>query len=161
MNHAVSSIALAGMMSLSLISAADAQSHAGHAGGHAMVLPSELKWADVPSLPPGAQIAIMQGPMNEAKPFTARLKFPANYKIPAHSHPAIEHITVLSGTFHMGTGDKLDATKTRALTAGSIAIMQPGTNHFAWTAEETIVQLHGVGPWGVTYVNPAEDPRKK
>lgn len=162
MNRAVSSIALAGVMSLALASAAGAQSHAqGHAGEHTMVLPSELKWADVPSLPPGAQIAIMQGPMNEAKPFTARLKFPANYKIPAHSHPAIEHVTVLSGTFHMGTGDKLDPAKTRALTAGSIAIMQPGTNHFAWTAEETIVQLHGVGPWGVTYVNPADDPRKK
>ena len=132
-----------------------------HAGGHSMVTPSELKWAPVPSLPAGAQIAIIQGPMNEAKPFTVRLKLPANYRIPAHSHPAIEHVTVISGKFNMGTGDKLDDSKTTALLPGSVAIMQIGTNHFAWTSEETIVQLHGVGPWDVKYVNPADDPRKK
>ncbi len=128
---------------------------------HTMVVPSELKWAPVPSLPPGAQIAVIQGPMNQALPFTVRLKFPADYKIPAHSHPAIEHVTVISGTFNMGTGDKLDQAKTMALPPGGVAIMQAKTNHFAWTKEETIVQLHGVGPWEVTYVNPADDPRKK
>jgi quercetin dioxygenase-like cupin family protein len=128
---------------------------------HTMVMPSELKWAPVPSLPPGAQIAVIEGPMNAATPFTVRLKFPADYKIPAHSHPAIEHVTVISGTFNMGTGDKLDPTKTMALPPGSVAIMQPNTNHFGWTKDETIVQLHGVGPWGVTYVNPADDPMKK
>lgn len=128
---------------------------------HTMVVPSELKWGPVPSLPPGAEIAVIQGPMNTATPFTVRLKFPADYKIPAHSHPAIEHVTVLSGTFNMGTGDKLDPAQTMALPPGGMAIMQPGTNHFAWTKEETIVQLHGVGPWAVNYVNPADDPRKK
>jgi hypothetical protein len=61
----------------------------------------------------------------------------------------------------MGAGDKLDTTKTKALTQGAFAIMQPGTRHFAWTAEETIVQIHSVGPWGITYVDPADDPRKK
>jgi len=132
----------------------------GHAD-HIMVSPKDLKWADVPSLPPGAKIAVIEGPMNEAKPFTVRLKFPANYNIPAHSHPAIEHVTVISGTFNMGTGDKLDEKKTKALSRGSVAIMPPKTNHFGWTKTETIVQLHGVGPWGVTYVNPADDPRKK
>lgn len=128
---------------------------------HTMVVPSELKWGPVPSLPPGAEIAVIQGPMNTATPFTVRLRFPADYKIPAHSHPAIEHVTVLSGTFNMGTGDKLDQTKTMALPVGGMAIMQPGTNHFAWTKEATVVQLHGVGPWAVNYVNPADDPRKK
>ena len=132
-----------------------------HAGGHSMVNPSDLKWAPVPSLPAGAQIAIIQGPMNEAKPFTIRLKLPANYRIPAHSHPAIEHVTVISGKFNMGTGDTLDDSKTTALLPGSVAIMQIGTNHFAWTSEETVVQLHGIGPWDVKYVNPADDPRKK
>jgi quercetin dioxygenase-like cupin family protein len=114
----------------------------------------------VPSLPPGAKIAVIQGPMNEEKPFTVRLKFPANYAIPAHSHPGLEHVTVLSGTFHMGTGDKLDAKQAKALPPGSVAIMQPKTNHFALTKAETVVQLHGMGPWGVNYVNPADDPRK-
>jgi quercetin dioxygenase-like cupin family protein len=128
---------------------------------HVMVTPDELKWADVPSLPPGAKIAVIEGPMTEAVPFTIRLKFPANYKIPAHWHPAIEHVTVISGAFNMGTGDKLDMSKSKALSAGSVAIMQPKTRHFGWTKEETIVQVHGVGPWGLTYVNPEDDPRKK
>jgi len=128
---------------------------------HTMMTPTDLKWAEVPSLPPGAKIAVIEGPLTEAVPFTFRLKCPADYKIPAHWHPAIEHVTVISGTFNMGTGDKLDAAKTKPLSAGSVAIMQPKTNHFAWTKEETIVQVHGVGPWAITYVNPADDPRKK
>ena len=90
---------------------------------HIMVAPKDLTWADVPSLPPGAKIAVIEGPMNEAKPFTVRLKFPANYKIPAHSHPAIEHVTVITGTFNMGTGDKLDPKQTKAMSAGSVAIV--------------------------------------
>jgi len=132
---------------------------AGH--NHLMVTPDDLKWADIPSLPPGAKIAVIEGPMNEAVPFTFRLKFPANYEIPAHWHPAVEHVTVISGAFNMGTGEKLDKSNSKSLAAGSVAIMQPKTPHFGWTTAETIVQVHGVGPWGVTYVNPADDPRKK
>jgi quercetin dioxygenase-like cupin family protein len=128
---------------------------------HRMITSSDLKWADVPSLPPGAKIAVIEGPMTEAVPFTIRLKFPADYSIPAHSHPAVERVTVLSGTFHMGTGDKLDAQKTMPLSPGDMMIMQPKTNHFAWNKDEVVVQLNGMGPWGVTYVNPADDPRKK
>lgn len=128
---------------------------------HLMLMPADLKWADVPALPPGAKVAMIEGPLNEAVPFTVRIKLPANYKVPAHWHPAIEHVTVISGTFNMGTGDVLDKKKTKALKAGSIAIMQPKTNHFAWTGKETIIQIHGVGPWGINYVNPADDPRKK
>jgi hypothetical protein len=113
-------------------------------GAHMMATPDELKWTDIPSLPAGAMFAVIKGPLNEAVPFTFRLKFPANYQIPAHWHPAIEPVTVISGTFHMGTGDKLDPTHTKALSPGSAAIMQPKTNHFAWTNEETVVQVHGV-----------------
>ena len=79
--------------------------------GHRMVTADELKWSDVPSLPPGAKIAVIEGPLNEAVPFTFRLKLPANYQIPAHWHPAVERVTVLSGAFHMGIGDKLDTQK--------------------------------------------------
>lgn len=138
------------------VSTAWAQSSA-----HMMATPDELKWTDIPSLPAAAKMAAIEGPLNEAVPFTFRLKFPANYQIPAHWHPAIEHVTVISGTFHMGTGDKLDQSNTKALSAGGVAIMQPKTNHYAWTNGETVVQVHGVGPWAITYVNPADDPRKK
>lgn len=128
---------------------------------HLMVIPDELKWEDVPSVPPGAKVAVIEGPLNESVPITLRLKFPANYELPAHWHPGIEHVTVISGTFNMGTGDKLDRSKTKPLSAGSVAIMQPRTNHFALTKEDTIVQIHGVGPWAINYVNPADDPIKK
>lgn len=129
---------------------------------HVMVTPGDVKWAEgPPSLPPGSQAAVVEG--NPANPglFTMRLKLPANYKIPAHWHPADEHVTVIAGTFYMGMGDKLDESKGKALTAGSFAVMPTKTNHFAFTKAETILQLHGIGPWGITYVNPADDPRKK
>ena len=138
------------------------QTQAQHAGGdHQMTTPTELKWAPSPALPAGAQIAVIQGPLNGAVPFIARVKFPANAKVGAHWHSAIEHVTVLSGVMNMGAGDKLDTSKTRAFGPGSVTIMQPGTRHFAWFGEETVIQLHGVGPWTVTYVDPADDPRKK
>ncbi len=132
----------------------------GQISGHRMVLPNDLKWSDVPSLPPGAKIAVIEGPMSEPVPFTIRLKFPANYRLPAHWHPAVERVTVLSGTFYMGTGDKLDIEKSMAVPTGGLMIMQPKHQHFAWTKDEVIVQLNGTGPWGITYVNPADDPRK-
>ncbi len=128
---------------------------------HTMVTPAELRWTEVASLPAGAKLAVIEGPLTEAVPLTFRLKLPADYRLPAHWHPGIEHVTVIAGTFNMGVGDKLDMSKTKPLTAGSVAIMQPKTVHYAWTREETIVQVHGIGPWGITYVNPADDPRKK
>lgn len=134
---------------------------AGADSGHKMVMAKDLQWADVPSLPPGAKAALIEGPMTEAVPFTVRLKFPANYRIPAHMHPEVERVTVLSGVFHMGLGPKLDSSKTMALGPGDMMIMVANTQHFAWTQEETVVQLHGKGPWGISYVNPADDPRKK
>jgi len=148
------------MMLIALVTLAPT---AGFAQGHdhTMVTPEDLKWSDVPSLPPGAKVAVIEGPMNEAKPFMIRLRLPANYKIPAHFHSGIEHVTVMSGTFNLGMGEKADHHATRALGAGSVAIMQVGMRHFAWTKDETVVQVHGVGPWTVTYVNPEDDPRKK
>jgi quercetin dioxygenase-like cupin family protein len=133
----------------------------GQPGTHVMITPDELKWTDVPSLPAGAKVAVIEGPISEAVPFTFRLKFPANYQIPAHWHPAIEHVTVISGVLNMGMGDKLNRSGTKALSAGSAAIMPPKSNHFVWNDGETVVQIHGVGPWAINYINPADDPRKK
>jgi quercetin dioxygenase-like cupin family protein len=130
--------------------------------GHAMVAPTDLKWTDVPSLPPGAKIAVLEGPMNKAVPFTARLRMPANYRIPAHWHPAVEHVTVLSGALYLGAGETLDLAKGMALRAGGFAVMPAKAPHYAYTTNEAVeIQLHGVGPWGVTYLNPADDPRAK
>lgn len=155
-NVTIASLSLAVIMGILSFAAVGAEQDT-----HKMVTPDELEWTDIASLPPGAKLAVIEGPVTEAVPFTFRLRLPADYKIPAHWHPAIEHVTVISGTFNMGVGDKLDPSQTRALVPGSVAIMQPHTNHFAWTQEETVIQVHGVGPWGINYVNPDDDPRKK
>jgi hypothetical protein len=133
----------------------------GQTTAHKMVMPDDFKWTDVPSLPSGAKMALLDGRLDVAAPFTFRARLPANYEIPAHWHPAIEHVTVISGTFNMGVGDRFDKAKSKPLSAGSFAIMPAKTNHFAWTDRETVIQVHGVGPWGIHYVNSADDLRKK
>ena len=89
-----------------------AQGGAHTEGSHRMFSPGDLKWSDVSSLPPGAKLAVIEGPLNEAVPFTFRLRFPAHYQVPAHWHPAVERVTVTSGTINMGIGDKFDRQKT-------------------------------------------------
>jgi quercetin dioxygenase-like cupin family protein len=126
---------------------------------HVTLSPDGLKWTDSAALP-GAKIAVLEGPLSEAVPFTFRTKFPPDFKVPAHWHPVLEHVTVISGTFNLGLGDKLDIDKTTALKPGSFVMNQPKTAHFAWTNDETIIQVHGIGPWGFTFVNPDDDPRK-
>jgi quercetin dioxygenase-like cupin family protein len=138
---------------------AAAQQPAGH-GGHVVLQPHQLTWNDVASLP-GVKIAVIEGPLDQAVPIMFRLKFPPNYRVMPHRHPGIEHITIISGALNIGMGDTFDQAKTHALTPGSVAIMPPGTAHYVWTAEETIGQVHSTGPWSVTYVNPADDPRNR
>jgi hypothetical protein len=128
---------------------------------HRLVPLGDLKWGDVPSLPPGAKLAVIEGPMNQAVPFTVRLSFPANYRIPPHWHPAVERVTVLSGEFFMGTGEKPEAERSSGLKPGGVMIMPAKMPHHAWTKEATVVQLHGTGPWGITYLDPNDDPRRK
>lgn len=122
--------------------------------------PGQLQWqAGPPSLPPGAQIVVLEGTPTQAVPLTMRLKFPAGYAIPPHTHPVLEHVTILSGRFSIAMGDVLDRSKGTALGPGSFFVVPAGMRHYAWTTAETIIQLHSVGPWGITYVNPADDPR--
>lgn len=132
-------------------------------GAHTMFRPTELTWKPgPPSLPPGPKVAILEGDPAQPGPFTLRLQLPAQYKVPPHWHPVIEHVTVISGVFHMGRGPAFDTAKGMSLPVGSMAIMAVGTRHFAWTeAEGAVIQLHGMGPWGINYVNPADDPRNK
>jgi quercetin dioxygenase-like cupin family protein len=157
MKHVGAATALLGALCLFLIPQAYAQGP----GTHSMATPDQLQWKDLPALGAGVKLALIEGPMNEAVPFTVRIKFPAGVKVPAHWHPGIEHVTVMSGAFNIGIGDKFDESKVMRLPPGSITIMQPKTTHFALFNEETILQVHGVGPWEVNYVNPADDPRKK
>jgi hypothetical protein len=124
------------------------------------VTAKSLKWNDTPLIP-GGKVAVIEGPLDTATPFTIRILIPANGRIAPHYHTAIEHVTVISGTFNVGHGEKFDKAKTTPLAAGDVAIMQAKTPHFVWVDKETIVQVHGVGPWTVTFVDPKDDPRKK
>jgi hypothetical protein len=120
--------------------------------------PDELTWtAGPPMLPPGAMMSVIEGSVSRPGPFTVRLKFPANYRIPPHWHPVRVTVTVISGSFNMGFGDELDLGKGKMLPAGSIFEMPATIHHFGWTTEETIIQEHGIGPLRVNYLKPAHD----
>lgn len=118
------------------------------------------KWGPAPPmLPPGAEIAVLEGNPMAAAPYTVRLKFPANYDVPAHWHPTDENVTVVTGTFYMGMGDKLDRNAGQPLEVGGFAQAAARVNHYAYTKAPVTIVLHGVGPVEFNYVNPADDPR--
>lgn len=129
---------------------------------HFMITPADINWVDAPTLlPAGAKVAVLEGDLTKSDPFTMRIKFPAGYRIPPHWHPAVEHATVISGVLNIEIGDKFDPVKGKELPAGSFSMIPAKTNHFAWVKEETVIQVHGIGPWGINYANPSEDPRNK
>jgi quercetin dioxygenase-like cupin family protein len=134
------------------------------AQGHAHVIqtPAEAAWGPAPPLiPVGAQIAVLSGDPGKPAPYAVRLKFPANYAIPAHSHPTDENVVVTTGALTLGMGNKLarGAVSNKTLAAGGYALMPANMNHFAYTTSETTIVLYGVGPVEFKYVNPADDPR--
>jgi hypothetical protein len=132
------------------------------AAEHRYFTPAEFKWTDAPpSLPKGAKVAVLEGDLASPGPFTMRIMLPAGYKIMPHFHPGVEHVTVLAGSFFMALGDTWDESKGHELTGGSFGYMAPGTKHYAWTKKPATIQVHGVGPWGITYVNPTDDPRNQ
>jgi quercetin dioxygenase-like cupin family protein len=128
-----------------------------------MLTPEDIKWGKCPPvLPAGASCAVIEGAL--AAPdalFAYRLKMPDNYRVPPHFHPADEHLVVISGTFNLGHGGKLNLDASRPMTAGSFIVLPKGMHHFAWTKGETIVQVYAIGPWGLTYVDTRDDPRNQ
>ncbi|HEX9943516.1 MAG TPA: cupin domain-containing protein [Thermoanaerobaculia bacterium] len=129
---------------------------------HGVFPPDAVKWQNGPgSLAPGAKFAVLEGDPSKEGLFTMRLWLPNGFQIKPHWHPAVEHITVVSGTFHVGLGDAFDTAKGTTLPTGTFAYLGPKMHHFAWAEGDTVLQLHGVGPWQINYLNPADDPRKK
>lgn len=127
---------------------------------HVMASLADAKWGPAPPmLPNGAQIAVLAGDPGKPAPYTVRLKFPANYAIPAHSHPTDENVVVVSGALFMGLGDTLRKTDGMPVGVGGYALAPASVNHFAFTKAETTIVLYGIGPVEFKYVNPADDPR--
>jgi quercetin dioxygenase-like cupin family protein len=129
---------------------------------HHTVVPADtVKWGPAPpSLPPGAQAAVLLGSPAKEGPFVLRLKFPAGFTVPPHRHSKDEFVTVISGGFAVAAGEKLDP-EAKALPPGSFVHLPAGMPHFATAVGETVVQINGVGPFDVVYVNAKDDPRKK
>jgi hypothetical protein len=125
--------------------------------------PAQIKWGPAPPVvPAGAQFVVLEGdPMASSGDFTIRLKMPAGYKIAPHWHPKRENVTVISGSFKVGMGDKFDAAKMTAYPAGSFAYLDPDMHHYAQAVGPTVVQVHGASPFQFNYVNPDDDPSKK
>ena len=162
-SFAVLTVASLGLAQANQYRTSNASAMAGKAAqDHPMVTPSEMKWGPAPpSLPMGAQIAVLDGdPSKSGRPFTIRLKTPDGYKIPPHWHPTDENIVVLEGALVMGMGEKVDQASTKELGPGAFARFPKKTAHYGWSKGETITQVYGIGPFEITYVNPADDPRK-
>ena len=135
-----------------------------HADGddHVIVTPDKIKWGPAPpALPAGAEVAVLSGNPKKSGLYTMRVKLPDGYKVPPHWHPVDENVTVLKGTFNVGRGEKFDQDATQELPPGSYVHMPKTMRHFAWAKGETIIQVHGIGPFEINYVNPADDPRPK
>ncbi len=128
---------------------------------HGIFAPGDIKWVDAaPSLPSGAKMAVLKGDPSKEDIFVLRLKLPAGFRIMPHWHPAYENMTVISGEANIGLGDVFDKTKGVKIPAGGFGYITPQMHHFFWVDGETVIQVHGVGPWQRYFLNPDDDPRR-
>jgi quercetin dioxygenase-like cupin family protein len=132
------------------------------AADYTAVMSPDIKWTDAPSIGPGAKTAVIDGDPKSSGPFVMRLKVPPKTRIKVHTHPADENVTILSGTLYFSPGDKFDTKAAKAFGPGSYFSIGKGKPMFAYTTDkEAIAQLHGTGPWGITYLESAGAPEKK
>ena len=145
-----------------LASAGAAWAQAPAAGpAHTVVTAATLQWGPgPPALPKGVMVAVLSGDPGQPGPYVLRAKMPAGYVIKPHWHPTDENLTVLSGEIRAGMGDTLDEKSMDTMTAGSFARMPATMRHSVVVKTDTILQVHGTGPFVLTYVNPADDPRQ-
>jgi hypothetical protein len=127
---------------------------------HGVFAPADIQWVEAaPILPPGAKMAVLKGDPSKEGIFVLRLKVPTDYRIMPHWHPAFENVTVISGEANIGMGDVFDKSKGVKIPAGGFGYLAPQMHHYFWSNGETIIQLHGMGPWQLYYLNPNDDPR--
>ena len=128
-----------------------------------LVKPEALTWKDNPNIPKGAQVAVLLGdPTKAGEVVVQRVKLPANYQVPPHTHPYAENVTVISGRVGLGMGEKFDAKAGDMMATGAFFSQPAKHAHYVWTGNEgAILQVQFTGPGGIDYINPADDPRKK
>ena len=139
---------------------ATAQSAPRAANASSAAARGDLQWGPAPAVfPPGAELAVLQGDPSKAEPFTVRLRLPNGYKIPPHTHPTAENVTVLSGTFLAGMGTTFNQSDMQALGQDAFVSIPADHAHYAMARGLTVVQVHAIGPFTLTYVNPADAPK--
>lgn len=144
-------------LSMATSTAASAESHK----AHHVIDPAAIEWKAGPATLPGGKMAVLYGDPTKPELFVMRLWLPANFRIAPHTHPRPELLTVISGSMLLGMGTTADQAKARKVGAGAFSSMAPDTPHFGFTDEEAVIQISTVGPWTISYVNPADDPRSK
>lgn len=155
----LSALSLVAFAAVVLADDAAAPPAAAPASQHVAVSPADLKWGDPPPVfEKGASFTVVSGNPMEAGPYVVRLKMPAGYKVMPHWHPADENVTVISGTFEIGMGEKFDKATMKALPAGGFVLLPAEMRHYAMAKTPVVVQVHGMGPFKLTYVNPSDDP---
>lgn len=150
----VAATALAG-----LIIGSPAYAQAPATAAHQFVVADGLTWGDFapPGFPSGAKIAVIHGDPASDGPYTVRISLPGGYVIPAHYHGGDETLTVLSGTFRLAMGDTRDEARLRSFRAGDVLFLPAGHTHFGGAKGPTLVQLHGIGPFTTTVVEPVDE----
>jgi quercetin dioxygenase-like cupin family protein len=127
---------------------------------HKVIKPADLKWDEAPpGLPPGGKMAVLNGDPAQPGAFTVRLKAPAGYKVLPHTHPTAERLTVISGSFRIGMGEKFDEASMQEMGPGSYIVLPAGMAHYAKGTKQSVLQIDSEGPFQINYVNPSDDPR--
>ena len=125
-----------------------------------VILPEQIEWRAFPTFPPSARLAILIGDPSQPGPYTIRVKVPGGVKLMAHRHPEDRVYTVISGVFYIGLGERFDADKLQAYPPGSVIVLPGNTPHFHWAKSgEYITQVTAIGPLGLDYLDPHDDPR--
>lgn len=145
------------------VSAQDAAAPAAAAAPtHTIVLPAGIQWgAPPPVFEKGMSFAVISGDPSKEGLYVIRAKLPAGYKVNPHWHPTDEHVTVLSGTFAIGMGENFDAKTMTKLGTGGYVLLPAQMRHYAMATTAAVIQVHGMGPFGLTYVRPEDDPSQR
>jgi quercetin dioxygenase-like cupin family protein len=126
------------------------------------VLPEQIDWKPFPAFPPTARLAVVVGEPTKPGPYAIRVKVPSGVKLMPHRHPEDRIYTVISGVFYIGLGDRFDLDKLKAYPPGSVIVLPGDTPHFHWAMSgEYVSQVTAIGPLGLEYLNPSDDPRNE
>ncbi|MGZ9410232.1 MAG: cupin domain-containing protein [Methylocystis sp.] len=127
---------------------------------HRAFLPQSMQWEAAPSsLPGGAEMAVLYGDPSREGDFVVRIKAPKGYRVPPHTHPKAELVTIISGAFSFGRGQAADRATVEKLPAGSFISMPAGVLHYVFVDEDSVLQINATGPWQIDYYDPKDDPR--